>query len=76
MSPLAKRRLECGFSREDLGAKVEATGEAVRYWELGRRTPSAEYYPRLAKALKVAAADVIGWFPKNSSAKQPASAGK
>jgi transcriptional regulator with XRE-family HTH domain len=71
MTRMEKQRLTLGLSRKTLGQKIGVTEEAVRYWEKEERTPSAEFYPLLAKALKVDPDEVIGWFHKGmASAKR------
>jgi DNA-binding XRE family transcriptional regulator len=45
-------RVAQGKSRDELGAAVGVSREAVRLWELGKRSIDAVMLPRLAEVLK------------------------
>jgi transcriptional regulator with XRE-family HTH domain len=58
-APAARRALRqaAGSSLRDVGSVVGVSGECVRLWELGRRTPSAanlEHYVEVLQALRKA----------------------
>ena len=44
-------RIAQGKSREELGAAVGVSREAVRLWEIGKRSIDSVMLPRLAEAL-------------------------
>lgn len=45
-------RIAQGKSREELGAAIGVSREAVRLWEVGRRSIDAVMLPKLAEALE------------------------
>lgn len=62
MSPMGRRRLALGLTQAELAEIISAHPTAVGRWEAGTARPHASMYPRLAKALKVDADEVVGWF--------------
>ncbi|MDI2132532.1 helix-turn-helix domain-containing protein [Yinghuangia seranimata] len=49
---LRERRNDLGWSQDDLGTKVHATGTTVGYWEAAKRTPDPKVVPMLDEVLQ------------------------
>lgn len=49
---LRERRNDLGWTQDELGARVHATGTTVGYWESAKRTPEAKVVPVLDKIVQ------------------------
>lgn len=69
VEPLAVRikrlRITHGFTQGQLGALIGISGAAVGRWETGEFLPKGRYVAKLAGALAIDVADLLGEAPKD-----------
>ena len=63
MTALRKLRAERGLTQEQFGELVGVTRAAVCLWESGKRWPSSEDLPRIAKTLGCSIDDLFAGDP-------------
>ena len=58
---LRSLRIQKGMTQTELAARLEVSQNAIFNWESGKREPSADNIEKLAKALEVSPAYLMGW---------------
>ena len=59
MSQIRKHREQAGFTRAEFAKRLKASQYTVRSWELGHRNPSVKRLREIAKALRIAPAELL-----------------
>jgi transcriptional regulator with XRE-family HTH domain len=67
MTPFERKRLAAGLTRQAIADKFGITARAVGKWATGEAKPSPEYFPKLAKLLRISRDEVVDLFDRQAT---------